>query len=269
MANNILVLGSTGFVGGVVTNLLQDRYSVHAPTRQELNLIDTYSVARYFSNKIFDVVINCAGNLDSNLYSFNTSAATENLLIFNNLYAERKKYRRLINIGSGAEFDRRYDINNASEESIFLKTPTDHYGLSKNIISRLVFNTENFYTLRLFGIFGNTESKSRLLKKVLSGEHIKVTDRYFDYFYINDLIPLLDYYINQSPKYKDVNVVYSDKIRLSDFLNQFCEMHNLSNNNIEISNSLDLSYTGCANKLNDLQFSFLGLLQGLKDYNEY
>ena len=269
MASNILVLGSTGFVGSTVANQLQGRYCLYTPSRQELNLVDFQSVTDYFSDKIFDVVINCAGNAESKLFPFNVSTATENLLIFNNLYAQRKNYHKLINIGSGAEFDRRYNIDYVNEEDIFLKTPIDHYGLSKNIVSRLIINTDNFYTLRLFGVFGKTESDTRLLKKVLSGDHIKVTDRYFDYFYINDLIPVIDYYINHSPKYKDINVVYENKIRLSDFLNQFCDLHNLSKTNIEISDTLDLAYTGSANKLNDLQISFSGLLQGLKDYNEH
>lgn len=269
MASKILVLGSTGFVGGSIAEQLGKRYQVYTPARHELNLTDSQSVAKYFSNNTFDVIINCAGNTESNLFPFNVTAMTENLLIFNNLYAERKNYHKLINIGSGAEFDRCHNIDCVIEEDLFLKTPTDHYGLSKNIVSRLIFNTNNFYTLRLFGVFGQNESKSRLLKKVISGESIKVADRYFDYFYINDLIPILDYYINHSPKYKDINVVYPNKIRLSDFLNQFCEMHNLSKDNIKISNTLDLAYTGSANKLTDLQISFLGLSQGLKDYNEY
>lgn len=269
MASNILILGSSGFVGGVVADQLRDQYCLHTPLRQELNLVDPCSVTEYFSDKKFDVVINCAGNMESNLFPFNVSAATENLLIFNNLYAQRKNYHKLINIGSGAEFDRHYHIDCANEDALFLKTPTDHYGLSKNIVSRLIVNTENFYTLRLFGVFGKTESKSRLLKKVLSGEQITLTDRYFDYFYVNDLIPVLNYYINHLPKYKDVNLVYPSKIRLSDFLNQFCEMHNLSKDNIKISNALGLSYTGSANKLNELQLSLLGLSQGLKDYNEH
>ncbi len=269
MANDILILGSTGFVGGVLVECLQKQYCLSVPTRQELNLLDHQSVNNYFSNRTFDAVINCAGNMESNLFPFNVSAATENLLIFNNLYAVRKHYRKLINIGSGAEFDRRHDIDCAVEEDIFFKTPADHYGLSKNIISRMIVNTDNFYTLRLFGVFGKTESKSRLLKKVLSGEHVTVKDRYFDYFYINDLIPVVDYYINHSPIYKDVNVVYPNKIRLSEFLNQFCEIHHLSKNNIKISENLDLAYTGDSSKLHDLQISFSGLLQGLKDYNEH
>ena len=269
MASNILVLGSTGFVGGAIVDQLQDRYCLHTPTRQELDLIDSHSVGRYFASQTFDVVINCAGNMESKLFPFSVSAATENLLIFNNLYAQRKHFHKLINIGSGAEFDRRYSIDCAAEEDIFLKTPTDHYGLSKNIVSRMIFNTDNFYTLRVFGVFGRTESATRLLKKVISGQHVTVSDRYFDYFYINDLVSILDHYINHLPKYKDINVVYPNKIRLSDFLNQFCEIHNLPKTNIKISDSLDLSYTGSASKLNDLPIIFSGLLQGLKDYNEH
>lgn len=269
MASDILVLGSAGFVGGYIVQELQNLYNLSTPTRQELDLKDYNSVQNYFSSKTFDVVINCAGNMENKLFPFDVAAATENLLIFNNLYAVRQKYHRLINIGSGAEFDRCANIDCANEEQIFLKTPTDHYGLSKNIVSRMSYNTDNFYTLRLFGLFGKTESKSRLLKKVLAGEHIEINDRYFDYFYIKDLIPILDYFINKTPKYKDINVVYPEKIRLSNFINQFCEIHGLTKSNIRISDTPGLSYTGSSSKLINLPINFSGLLQGLKDYYEY
>jgi GDP-L-fucose synthase len=266
MASNILVLGASGFVGGVVSKQLQNHYTVYSPTRQELDLTNYQSVLNYFSNNNIDVVIHCAGNVDSNLANFDVNGVSSNLLMFSNLYAVRSQYAKLINIGSGAEFDRSTHINQLAEEMIFTSTPTDHYGLSKNIISRIVATTENFYTLRLFGVFGTSESHNRLLKKVICGQEIQITDRYFDYFYINDIIPILEHYINFTPKHKDINVVYSTKIQLSNFLTEFCKLHNLSGDNIKLSSTTGLNYTGSSNRIEELQLPFVGLTQGLKDY---
>jgi GDP-L-fucose synthase len=266
MASNILVLGSTGFVGGVVAKQLQNWYSVYAPTRQELDLTNYDSVLNYFASKSIDVVVNCAGNIDSDLSNFNPASASANLSMFGNLYTVRNQYTKLINIGSGAEFNRNCDINQAAEETIFSTVPTDHYGLSKNIIARLIAATEDFYTLRLFGVFGPTESPNRLLKKVISGEEVQVDDRYFDYFYINDLIPILEHYIICRPKHKDINVVYPTKRRLSHFLAEFCKLHNLPSDNIKLSSNIGLNYTGSSSKIEELQLPFVGLTQGLKDY---
>jgi GDP-L-fucose synthase len=266
MENNVLVLGATGFVGGFITKHLQDRYCVYSPTRQELDLTDYQSVLNYFAVNKIDVVVNCAGSVDSNLINFNADSAKTNLLIFGNLYAARNQFTKLINIGSGAEFDRSRGIDQFTEEMLFLSQPKDHYGLSKNIISRMSYNTDNFYTLRLFGVFGRTESSKRLLKKVISGEEVDVADRYFDYFYINDLIPVLEYYISNTPKHKDINVVYASKILLSEFLRKFCELHKASDNNIKLSGSIGLNYTGSATKILELELPFIGIDQGLKDY---
>jgi nucleoside-diphosphate-sugar epimerase len=82
------------------------------------------------------------------------------------------------------------------------RTPVDHYGMSKNIISRRIFESDNCYTLRLFGVFGSNEPKHRLLKRVLSGEAIELEDKYFDYYYIEDILPVVRNYIDKKPKFK-------------------------------------------------------------------
>jgi GDP-L-fucose synthase len=266
MANNILVLGASGFVGSVVSEHLAGTHNVLTPSSRELDLTNHRAVTKYFADKDIDVVVNCASNMNTDLYPFNSAAATTNLMIFNNLYAVKAAYKKLINIGSGAEFDRRIAIVDAKEEDIFTKIPIDHYGLSKNIIARTVANTDNFYTLRLFGAFGPSESPSRLIKRVIAGVPVDLNDRYFDYIYIQDLLPVIQYYIDSTPKYKDVNVVYPEKYQLSSFLKQFCELHNLNEDNIKISRTPGFAYTGSADRISELKLPMLGLKQGLKDY---
>lgn len=266
MASNVLLLGGTGLVGGYLSRILQEYYNVYAPTRQQLNLQDTNSVLELFNQKDYDIVINCAGSTNSNLENYNAEVTNINLGIFTNLYAARNRFGKLINFGSGAEFDRRTSITSAVEEDIFVKQPVDHYGQSKNFAARICFNTENFYTLRLFGVFGATEPGHRLLKRIIANDTVELEDKYFDYYYIEDILPVVLYYINNTPKFKDLNLVYSNKILLSDFVKQFCDQYQLTQDHIFIPRTTQLNYTGSSNKIEQLNLPMLGIKEGIRRY---
>ena len=266
MASNILLLGATGLVGGYLANTLPDSYNVYAPIRSQLDLLDTHAVLELFNKKQFDVVINCAGNTNSDMLVHDPVVVNHNLGIFANLYAARSQYGRLINFGSGAEFDRSANINQAREEDIFLRQPLDHYGQSKNFAARLAFDTENFYTLRLFGVFGSQEPPRRLLKRILSKQPVSIQDKYFDYYYIEDILPVVLHYINNKPKFKDLNLVYPEKTLLSYFVKQFCEMYSLSDQHVSVADSMGFNYTGSSTRLQELHLPMLGINEGLRRY---
>jgi UDP-glucose 4-epimerase len=266
MANNVLLLGGTGLVGGYLSQALSDHCNVYAPTRQQLNLQDTHSVLQLFNQKDFDIVINCAGSTNSDMVNYDPEVTNTNLGIFANLYAARNRFGRLINFGSGAEFDRRMNITSAREEDIFIRQPVDHYGQSKNFSARLCFDTENFYTLRLFGVFGPSEPSRRLLKRIIAKEPTEVEDKYFDYYYIEDILPVVLYYINNTPKFKDLNLVYPEKTLLSYFVKQFCDIHKLNSDHITISTTTRLNYTGSSVRIEELNLPLLGVKEGLRRY---
>jgi UDP-glucose 4-epimerase len=266
MANNVLVLGGTGLVGGYLAKALSDSHNVYAPTRQQLNLQDTHAVLELFNNKDFDIVINCAGSTDADMANYDPAVTNTNLGIFANLYAARKQFGRLLNFGSGAEFDRRVNITSAREEDIFLRQPVDHYGQSKNFAARMCFDTDNFYTLRLFGVFGPTEPDRRLLKRVLAKEDMVLEDKYFDYFYIEDILPVVLHYINSDPKFKDLNLVYPEKTLLSYFVKQFCDIHSLPDNHITVSKTTRSNYTGSSVRIEELNLPMLGVKEGIRRY---
>jgi GDP-L-fucose synthase len=111
----------------------------------------------------------------------------ENLLKFSN------KFQVMFNFGSGAEFDRRFDIKNSIETDVFKSNPVDMYGLSKNLITRRIYELDaNIYNLRLFGCFGVHEEPQRLFKtcyeNFAKGINANITqDKYMDYFYAQDI----------------------------------------------------------------------------------
>ena len=267
MASKILVLGGSGLVGGYLKDALCNDYEVYAPTSLELNLLDKDSVNYFFRNNYFDVVVNCAANTNSQMAPFDDRAYKDNISMFSNVWLERDHYGRLLNFGSGAEFDRSKGIFNAKEEMLFLRGPLDHYGMSKNAIARVVFDTDKCYTLRLFGVFGPQEPEYRLLQKVKSGELVALEDKYFDYFYIEDILPVVQYYIDsEKPKFKDLNLVYPTKTLLSYFVKQFCLLHDLDGTNVKMSPVHGLNYTGSSVRIDDLKLKLLGYKRGLERY---
>lgn len=262
----IAILGSNGYIGRFLADNLSMEYEVHLVNRSIVDLLNFKSVYEYFTKHYFDVVINCAGNLNSQMDCFDEKIYYSNITIFNNLIASKGLYGKLIIFGSGAEFDRRFDILNQGEFNISLCFPEDHYGKSKNLISRICYNICEVYVFRLFGVFHKTEPEYRLLKKVMFSESITIQDRYFDYFYLEDILPIIDYYINNvnTYLYKDINVVYSEKLKLSEFINRFLEIHNLKREIIITENPLN--YTGNGKLLKNLNLSIKGLNYGLEHY---
>jgi nucleoside-diphosphate-sugar epimerase len=261
----ICILGGRGTVGGLLTKRLSTIHEVTSITRDQVNLIDADAVGTFFSNNSFDVVINSAIIPTTGMDAPKEVTST-NLAMFYNMYAHREKFGRVIHFCSGAEFDTRNHISNAPEELLFKSEPIDPYGISKNSTARISYVTDNFYNIRLFGVFYPTELPRRLLRLIADGKPVSITDKYFDFLYLEDLVPLVKYYINTPiPKYKDVNVVYEEKILLSEFVRKFVKLNELDVKiPIELSSGLD--YTGDGSKFRELDLPILGQDFGLKNY---
>lgn len=261
----VCILGGRGTVGGLLTKRLQTKYTVTSVTRDQVDLFNTESVDQFFANNAFDIVINCAINPYSHLDA-PIEVASNNLTLFANLYAHREKFGRVIHFCSGAEFNTRYNITDAHEASLFTSRPTDPYGLSKNFTARISFATDNIYNLRLFGVFYPTELPRRLLPSILAGKFITIKDKYFDFLYLEDLVPVVEYYIDTAvPKFKDINVVYPEKILLSDFVRKFINLNNLDIQ-LPVDPTLGLDYTGNSTRYLELDLPRVGQDVGLKNY---
>jgi GDP-L-fucose synthase len=263
----VCILGGRGTVGGLLVQRLSAKYTVTAVSRDQVDLLDNQAVDKFFTNNPFDIVINCAINPVSRLDAPPT-VASDNLTLFANLYAHREKFGRVLHFCSGAEFDTRYNISNAPEETLFLKTPCDPYGVSKNATARISHGTDNFYNLRLFGVFYPTELPRRLLPLILAGQPVTIIDKFFDYLYLEDLVPTVEYYIDTPvPRYKDINIVYKEKIQLSDFVRKFITV-NCLDVQIPIAPYRAVDYTGDGTRWQELDLPQIGQQEGMKRYYE-
>lgn len=267
MASRVCILGGTGFVGGVLAAELSSRYHVVTPTRHDVNLNVCYDLEYYLTSlPAFDVIINCAGTVDTDLDKFNYTAFRNNLDIITNLHRCKHLFGRLINFGSGAEFDRRHAIIECETFDLDFVQPVDHYGLSKHIAAKIVAGNPHWYHLRLFGVFGPTEPRHRLLKRIQQAQRVEIVNRLFSYYYVNDIVPVVEYYINEPvPVNRDINLVYPQNVMIWDFVKQFCQIHNIPNPAV-LTNTKGLSYTGSAEELSKLNLPLLGLEEGLRRY---
>jgi nucleoside-diphosphate-sugar epimerase len=256
---NILITGGKGFVATEIYNNLKDKYKVYNPSRRELDLLDKTSIVKWFDNDIiYDLIIHTAIRGGSRLIPDSADVFYDNIKMFYNLLEHKNKFVKLINFSSGASYDRNTDLN--GENDILMSNPDDYYGFSKNIIDRLIFNIDNFYNIRIFNVFSENEIESRFIKtcvnNVKQGQNIIVNnDRYFDFFLINDLVDVIEYYLHNNNLEKDIDLCYKEKYKLS----EIAERINVDNKIKIIVNSVsDLNYIGNYEKLYTYNINFIG-----------
>ena len=132
--------------------------------------------------------------------------------MINNLHSNRHKFNKLISFGSGAE--------------IFHDTP---YGDSKRDIHDIVKNTDGWYNLRIFAVFDENELDTRFIKsniiRYMKKEQLVIhKDKIMDFFYMKDLISLVDFYIKNDKISKEVNCSYHNKFTLTDIANMINDL---------------------------------------------
>lgn len=260
----VLITGANGFVGRNLAKSLSSKYEITTITRNDLDLLDRQAVLSYFKGKMFDVLIHTAVEGGSRLSADTGEVAYRNITMFYNLLSVQHAYKKFIHFGSGAELDRS-DVRGTHVGNTQERFPIDPYGLSKNVIARLIDNLRGFYNIRIFAVFGEDEPDTRFikasLKKYIDGNPIEIyQNKSMDFFYIKDLIALVDYYINSGDRTlpKTVDCSYSNYTTLkhiAEIINSLDE-HKVG---VVVGAERGTSYTGRANKL----IPFIGLEQGI------
>lgn len=262
---NILITGGAGFLASHLRNYLSVNNTVYAPTRQELDCLDSVSVNSFFERHSIDVVIHTALTGREQLFEIDPKWLTDSLLMWRNIFNNRDRFKQMIQFGSAYELD--LNINNVETTLDNVKTalPVTSYGYAKNIIARICNDNDNCYTLRLFGNFHHTEKDFRFFKKLSLSAHFVINeDRMFDYFNLDDILKVVEFVIDTKPDTRDFNLVYKEKYMLSEQVKMFCDINKM-NTNIEIK-SYGNHLTGSSAVLDSFELKLLGLTKGFKKY---
>lgn len=208
---NILFTGSTGFLGRTLVPELKKKYYLYTPTRKELNLLDLNSMKEYVAKNNIDIVIHAAiPNLLPGSDDSQETLLKNSLQMFMNLHYIRKNLEKIIYFGSGAEFDKSAPVI-LRREGDFHAVPQNDYGLAKYIMNQLCTSSDNIYNLRIFGCYGPTDANFKLItyaiRCCLKKEPILLNQNcVFDYMYVMDLIPVLEFFIENTPSWHEYNV---------------------------------------------------------------
>lgn len=215
---HILFTGGTGFFGRNLVPVLSEKYDIAAPTRTELDLKNIESVETYIKNHSFDVIIHAAiPNIAFHPSDREETLLRDSLSVFLKLHQMQKDYGKLIYFGSGAEFDKTAPIVKASEDDFGKRVPVSDYGIAKYTMNQLCRTSENIYNLRIFGTYGPTDSRlpSYVIRCCLDGKSIGLNQNcIFDYMDIFDLIPVLEYVMENEPAFHDYNVCSGTRTEL-------------------------------------------------------
>jgi len=270
----ILVTGGNGYLGRSISKMLNSsgHFEVMAISRTNVDLMNANDVAIFLKNNgPFNVVIHTAiiGGKRTDIDSPQTTY--DNLVMFTNISNCNMYFNSLINIDSGASYDRRNDIYMFHESELLKSYPIDYYGLSKNLIAKTCLLNKNYYNLRIFNVFDPDELDTRFLKTIynnyINKEEIIVNDCFFDFFSMEDLFTIVQYIILDFCKYNDLNCSYLKKKTLSQIA-KYIATNILPGLNYKVSNpeTLNKSYCGNGSYLNSLPLHFVGLEQGIKNY---
>jgi UDP-glucose 4-epimerase len=212
----ILVTGGSGFFGRNIIEQLNSKYEIHAPSRRDLDLLCPEETASYLRANMFDVVVHCATwNATSTSEKDISKVLENNLRMFLSLRRGSSCFGKIIYFGSGAEYCRERWHMQMHEDDIGDFVPIDQYGFSKwlmNDMAKEFLLEPLIINLRCFGVFGKYEDArirfiSNAILKAIDGNPITINqNRFFDYIHIDDLIKILDWFINHDAEYRVYNV---------------------------------------------------------------
>lgn len=210
----VLITGGSGFIARNLFEQLNSEYAIVSCSSRELDLLDTVKVFDYIKRNKFDAIIHTATYDAAPKHSTKDpeKVLEYNLKMFFNVTRCKDYFGKMIYFGSGAEFNRQNWIPKMKEDYFDKYVPVDKYGFSKYIMTKYAKLNTNIYNLRLFAVFGKYEDWrvrfiSNACHNAVLGMPITIEqNKSFDFLYVDDLVKIVRWFINNTPKNNVCNV---------------------------------------------------------------
>jgi UDP-glucose 4-epimerase len=252
----ILITGGNSYIAKSIHSYLYLKHDITLITRNDFDLINKDETVNWFKNKYFDVVIHTATTGGNRLLGENSNILFQNLKMYDNLETCRKHFNKFIHFGSGAEIN-----------------PTTYYGFGKHIINQLMKPNPKNLNIRIYAVFDENELDQRFIKsniiRYINKEDIKIhQDKKMDFFYMKDLISMIEWFLNQRKNRFPVPVIncsYLEKYTLNQIANIINSLDEYKVNIVIENQEQGNDYYGVHPIM---PFKLVGLEEGIKEvYN--
>lgn len=229
MKKKIFLTGANGFIGRNIADKLSKKYIFFAPTHNQLDLLNFDSISSFFQkNGPFDLVIHTAIVGGNRITGDSEEYAMSSMRMFFNIASCEKYFKRFFYFGSGIEYGKEKPIKKVSEVDFGVRVPKSNWGLYKYTSAEFVQTHHKFVNLRIFGAFGRWEDYrirfiSNSICKNIHGLPIVINQNIkMDYLYVDDLVLIVDRFINKRLKFNAYNLTptkSTDLISIAEIIN--------------------------------------------------
>ena len=281
----IAVMGARGFVGHNLTEHLKNKYEVLPITRDNFNLLDEKAVELFLEQEQPEVVINCTnqgGNRKVEAAGKPIDVIGNNLKMF---FAQERclsENMKMINFGSGAQYNKTRDLIKVKEKDFGEVIPSDDYGYSKYVMEKYIRLKNqtggNIYNPAIFGLYGPGEDytfkfiSNAIIKNMIQMPIVINQNVVFDYLFLEDFLKIIDFIIENDCPNKEFNITPTesvDLVTIAEYINR-CSTYK---SEIIVKNpGLNYQYTGDNSRLLEnmgRNFTFTSYEKGIEKLYRY
>ena len=284
---NIAVFGAKGFIGKNTVCYLQkkDNYKIIPVSRESVDILDEDAVRKFFEKEQVDIVVHCANQGGTRKKTDDKAdIVANNLRMFFNIERCIKPGMKMINFGSGAQYDKARDLIKVSESEFDIRIPKDDYGYSKYVMSKLIKERSKdtrkgkIYNPVIFGMYGMGEDytyrfiSNTIVKNLLGMPIIINQNAVFDYLYVKDYFKVLDMLLEDNWKINEFNLTPVESVSLLDIAELVNEVGDFKSEIIIKNEGMNYEYTGdnaCLLEEIGYDFKFTPYIEAIASMYEY